>query len=264
MKHDILGPFNPTYSRSKSVDFSTVVSVDAYYIILPLKVANDPWSYLNPFDYEIWIFSLFIIPLYVVACVVIDYILYHELYWYNWMEFVLRNVMSESYQSFKRLNSKRICKWQYLYQKVLILVWTWSCFILVKSYSGNLTAMIARPKLDMKFSKPEDFLHQQEITLSIEEGIGAIEYMSQSLPGSTMRRLIEKTERSEANKEFVDCFSKTNEQSGRHAAICDLVSIKSRLSNDFTAHGHCNWYVMEQKLFGASSVMVFQVGNVDP
>ena len=122
--------------------------------------------------------------------------------------------------------------------------------------------MIARPILDMKFTEPEDFLHQREITLTIEDGIGAIEYMSQSPPGSTMRRLVEKTERSEASPEFIDCFSKTNEQSGRHAAICDTVTIKSRLSNDFTAHGHCNWYVMEQQLFLTSSVMVFQVGNV--
>ena len=108
------------------------------------------------------------------------------------------------------------------------------------------------------------FLYQNEIALTIEDGIGAIDYMSQSPPGSTMRRLIEKTERSDPSKEFVDCFTKHNEQSGRHAAICDIVSIKSRLSNDFSTNGHCNWYVIEETLFGASTVMVFQVGNVNP
>ena len=264
MKSAFLGPFDPTYSRSKSVDFSSMVSDGSYYIILPIKTADDPWSYLNPFDYEIWIFSLCTIPMYIFACVLTNYIFFHYLNWYTWLEFVLRNVLSESNQSYKRLNRDLLDKKQYRFQKVLILIWTWCCFILVKSYAGNLTAMIARPKLDIKFTKAEHFLHQHEIALTIEDGIGAIEYMTQSPPGSTMRGLIEKTERIESNMDFNDCFTKSNEQSGRHAAICDIVSIKSRLSYDFTTHGHCNWYVIEETLFGASTVMVFQVGNVNP
>ena len=264
MKCAVLGPFDPTYSRSTSVDFSSLVSGDSYHIVLPLKTADDTWSYLNPFDYEIWIFSLCITPIFILACVLTDYIYFHNIGWYTWFEFAIRNALSESNQSYKRLNRHLPNKKQYLYQKVLIVVWTWSCFILVKSYAGNLTAMIARPKLDMTFTKADDFLYQNEIALTIEDGIGAIDYMSQSPPGSTMRRLIEKTERSDPSKEFVDCFTKHNEQSGRHAAICDIVSIKSRLSNDFSTNGHCNWYVIEQQLLDASSVMVFQVGNVNP
>ena len=171
--------------------------------------------------------------------------------------------MSESNQSCKRIFRSVNNKRQPLYYKVLILSWTWVCFILVKSYSGNLTAMIARPKLDMKFTKAEDFLHQHEEALTIEDGIGAIEYMSRSPPGSTMRKLIEKTERVDPKEKLIDCFSKSHQKSGRHAAICDIVSIKSRMSNDFTVHGHCNWYLMEQKLFASPSVMAFQVSTLD-
>ena len=260
MSSIVLGPFDPTYIRSKSVDFSSSVSDGDYYIILPLKAIDDPWSYFYPFDYEVWILSLCIIPIYILVGALADYIYFHDPKWLKWFEFVIRNVLSECKQSYKKMyiitNDK---KWP-LYKNILILSWTWVCFILVKSYSGNLTAMVARPKLVMKFTKAEDFLHQQEVALTIEDGIGAIEYMSQSPPGSAMRRLIEKTERVNAEKEFIDCFSKSHQQSGRHAAICDVVSIKSRLSNDFTANGRCNWYVMEQKLFAASSVMAFQVG----
>ena len=259
MKCALSGPFDATYSRSKSVDFSSLVSGDAYHIILPLKAVDDPWSYFYPFDYEIWIFSLCTIPIYILVCALADYIYFHDLRWLNWFEFVIRNVVSESNQSYKRLFRTQNNKEQPLYQKVLILSWTWFCLILVKSYSGNLTAMIARPKLDMKFTKAEDFLHQHEVALTIEDGIGAIEYMSRSPPGSTMRRLIEKTQRVDELKGFMDCFSKTHQESGRHAAICDLVSIKRRLSNDFTANGHCSWYLMEQTLFASSSVMAFQV-----
>ena len=259
MKCAVSGPFDPTYSRSQSVDFSSLVSGDTYHVILPLRAVDDPWSYFYPFDCEIWIFSLCIIPIYILLCALADHIYFHNLQWFNWFEFVIRNFASEGHQSYKRifgtLNNKKLS----VYQKLLILSWTWFCFILIKSYSGNLTAMIARPKLNMKFTKAKDLLHQQEVALTIEDGVGAIEYMSRSPPGSAMRKLIEKTERVDPERAFFDCFSKSHQQSGRHAAICDVVSIKSRLSNDFTAHGHCNWYLMEQKLFASSSVMAFQV-----
>ena len=261
---NVLGPFDATYSRSKSVDFSSLISDGSHHIILPLKTYNNAWSYLNPFDYEIWIFSLCTIPMYILASVLMDFISFRSLNWSTWLEFVVRNVFSESKDSYKRVTGNLPGNKRYMYQRVLILIWTWSCFILVKSYGGNLTAMIARPKLDMKFTKAEDFLYQDEIDLVIEDGIGAIEYMSQSPPGSTMRSLIEKTERSDPTDDIEGCFSKNNLHSGRHAAICDIVSIKSRLSDDFTENGHCNWYIIEKKLFAASSVMVFQVGYVDP
>ena len=150
----------------------------------------------------------------------------------------------------------------------LISIWIGACFLLIKSYAGNLTAIIAKPKLDMKFNMPEDFLNQDEIQMVIEKGIGAIEYMRQSPTNSTMRRLIEKTKiyaEDDLDPEEIieDCFTNTDRFIKNYAAICDIDTIKSRLSADFSKTGQCNFYTTQNSPFQnpVGNVMAFQVSN---
>lgn len=253
---NVVGPFDPTYSRSKSVDFSSMVSVGSYDIIIPLNAENDVWSFINPFTFELWIFSLSSIPVIILGMALADYLRGVGTEWATLVGFVLRNILSENMCKIPDRNN---------YQKFLTCIWMLCSFVLVMSYAGNLTAMIATPNLDMKFSKPEDLLHQQEITLVVEDGIGAIEYMSQSPSGSTMSRLLEKTyilrhDYDLAPEEWMEnCFTTTDRYIGNYGAICDIDSIKSRLSDDFSKNGRCNWYITKKSLFEVPSVMVFQV-----
>ena len=235
----------------------------SYDIIIPLNVKNDVWSFVKPFDYEVWIFSITTVPILILALFLGDYINYPAINLDTWVFFVFRNALSESWQSYKRIAKRLPGKKLYLYQILLISVWVYTCFLLNKSYAGNLTAMIARPKFDMEFNKPEDLLYQNEMKLLIEEGIGAIEYMSESPPGSTMRRLIEKTEVIGYGNSLVNCFTSTGRytRNKNYAAICDIDSIKSRMSADFSKTGQCNWYKTEKSLFQSASVMVFQVSD---
>ena len=258
---NFLGPFDPTYSRSQSVDFSSMVSVGSYDIILPLKAENDVWSFIKPFSVELWIFSLGSIPIIMLAMALADYLRRVETEWATLVGFVLRNILSENMGKMPE---------KYNHQKFLTCIWMLTSFVLVMAYAGNLTAMIATPNLDMKFNKPEDLLYQQEITLVVEEEIGALEYMSQSPPGSTMRRLLEKTEVFEfdddAPEEWMEnCFTNTDRYIGNYdyGAVCDIDSIKIRMSNDFSENGQCNWYKTKKSLFEVPAVMVFQVCIVD-
>ena len=188
----------------------------------------------------------------------LEYFATGKLNWARSMGFVMRNVLSEN-MAIQRHKTHR------LYEKVLVLAWVWSCFVLVMSFSGNLTAMITRPKLDMKFMKPEHFLDQEEISLVIEEGVGAVYYMSASPINSTLRRLIDKTQRMEADDEWAsNCFTRDAQNSRKHASICDNVSILTLLDKDFVETGKCNWYTLESGGFyqGFSHVgdgMAFQV-----
>ena len=251
---NVLGPFDPTYSRSQSVDFSSMVSVGSYDIILPLRAENDVWSFIKPFSVELWIFSLGSIPIIMLAMALADYLRRVETEWATLVGFVLRNILSENMGKMPE---------KYNHQKFLTCIWMLTSFVLVMAYAGNLTAMIATPNLDMKFNKPEDLLYQQEITLVVEEEIGALEYMSQSPPGSTMRRLIEKTAVIGYGNNLVNCFTSTGRytRNKNFAAICDIDSIKSRMSADFSKTGQCNWYKTEKSLFQSASVMVFQVSD---
>ena len=239
----------------------------SYDIIIPLNVENDAWSFVNPYDYEVWIFSLATVPIMIFILLLGDFLVYPAINLDTWLFFVFRNVLSESWQSYRRIEKRLPGKKLFLYQILLISVWVWPCFLLVKAFSGNLTAMIARPKLDLKFKEPGDLLYQDEIKLVVEDEIGAIEYMRQSPTGSTMRSLIEKTQvfgQDDLDPEEImeDCFTNTDRFINNYAAICDEDSIKSRLTDDFTETGQCNWYLAQKSLFQIPSVMAFQVRTV--
>ena len=190
-----------------------------------------------------------------------DYLRRVETEWATLVGFVLRNILSENMGKMPE---------KYNHQKFLTCIWMLTSFVLVMAYAGNLTAMIATPNLDMKFNKPEDLLYQQEITLVVEEEIGVLEYMRKSPPGSTMSRLLEKTEVFEfdddAPEEWMEnCFTTTDRYIGNYdyGAVCDIDSIKIRMSNDFSENGQCNWYKTKKSLFEVPAVMVFQVCIVD-
>ena len=238
-------------------------------IIVPLHKENDLLSFTKPLATEVWIFSFITIPLFTLAMALADYLAGIEVDWEYLVGFVLRNIFSETMGNLRDRKA---------YQKFITCIWMFSSFLLVMCYAGNLTAMIARPKLDRQIKKHEDFLHQEEITLVVEGGIGIVDKMRQSPNGSIMRSLIEKTlimsyddDDNELPMNFdypaeyiEDCFplyQNVSEQYIRnYASICDIDSIKSRLSDDFRDSGKCNWYILQQTMFlSTPSVMVFQV-----
>ena len=137
--------------------------MEMYNILIPLKTENNIWSFLYPFEDEIWICLMISVPIFILAMGSAEYIGNdkHSVHWATLIGFVLRNVLSETTG---KLPDKR------LHQNILVFAWVWSCFVLVMSFAGNLTALITRPTLEMKFTKPEHFLNQDDMILVNEEG----------------------------------------------------------------------------------------------
>ena len=244
--------------RAKSVDFSSFVSTDYYNIIIPLRTENDMWSFFGPFDYEIWILFIFSIPILILVMSLSEYPSGRTINWRVSVELVSRNALSESFQSYRRVYK---ILWNInISHKALIIIWIWSCFVLMKSYAGNLTAMITRPKLSMKYTMLQDFLDQDELSLVIEEGVHGVKYMKQSPINSTMRRIIDQTQILSLEEEWPSvCFPKSIQYTKRHASICDNSAILGLLSDDFSEHAKCNWYTMEEGFFHGILVLAFQV-----
>ena len=246
------------FNRAKSVDFSSFLSTDYYTIIIPLSTENDIWSFFGPFDYEIWVLFILSVPIMISAMALANFPRDRKVKWSISVDFVLRNTLSESFPRFWTLDK---IWWKKNYQQILALIWIWSCFVLIKSYEGNLTAMITRPKLRMKYSILQDFLDNSEITLvTEEEATPGLEYWRKAPIYSTERQIIDQTEMSNNEEEWPSsCFAESAFYSRRHASICDINSILTHLSDDFTENGKCNWYMLKQDFFHATLVMAFQV-----
>ena len=233
-----------------------------YNLLIPLKTDEDLWSFVNPMAYQVWICALGSIPIYILAMGLVEYLSSSSgiVDWPSLVGFVLRNAFHENI----RLPDKGIPR------KLLIIIWIWSAFIVCVAYAGNLIAMLTNPKLDRPVRKPEDLLNQEDLSWVVEAGIGAVEYMSASPPGSTWRKIYEKIEEindweweEEGMGEGLSaCFSYSTYYSGKHASICDIDSIRSHMHYNFSGEGLCHWYITDNNFFEVSSVMVFQVMNL--
>ena len=121
------GPFIPTYGRSRSVDFSPIM-MEYYSIVLPIKFKKDLGLVIRPFDPIVWISSLTTIPIFIAAMGIANYIFLRSVKWGTVSGFALRIVMEE--------NAVRLYE-EYVFQKILTIVWLVSFFVLSKSYSGD-------------------------------------------------------------------------------------------------------------------------------
>ena len=72
-----------------------MVSEGPYEIIIPLNIENDVWSFVKPYDYGVWIFSLTSVPMLILAFLLGDYIVYPVIHFETWVFFVFRNALSE-------------------------------------------------------------------------------------------------------------------------------------------------------------------------
>ena len=253
------GPFGHNYNDSRSVDFSVFLTIDNYNIIIPITLQNDIWSFIGPLDFEVWSLSLVSVPMVILILAMVQRPLTRVYIWKASMEFVVRNILSEG--GYYRRAKKTIFNTMF-YHNFLFVIWIWACFIIMKSYAGNLTAMITRPKLNMKFTELEHLVNQDEVTLVIEDGVEGIEYMKQYDSDYVLRQIIDKTERLSTGWEVEwtsNCFTDATQYTGRHASICDSQGITHLISSDFSENGKCNWYTLKRGFYYGPLAMAFQV-----
>ena len=141
------------------------------------------WYFADPFTYHVWLLISISIPIYLVIMGLSEYLYDGSVDWDSLCGFVLRNTLSEQ-------NCKPIDYTQ-AYQKVLIIVWLLSVFVLVQSYAGSLTAMLAKPTFHEPIKTMDDLLNQREIPWVIEKGTLAEYFTSTAETGSAMRKLFE-------------------------------------------------------------------------
>ena len=123
------------------------------------------------------------------------------------------------------------------------------------TFAAALTAMITKPTLDMPIKNVEKLLNQNEISWVIEDGTAIIEFLKASPPNSRFRRLVEEAKLL-SSSEMSGCYIKETEtKSGQFASICDINSIMTLLSQDYSETGTCNYYLTEEKFQMTSNAM---------
>ena len=239
------------------MDFTRPVGRGFYAVVIPLKSESNMWYFIDPFQHIVWILILFTIPMYTVAMGLADYVFMGFSDWDTLCGFVIRNALSEN-NSISPNRSKA-------YQKIFIIVWASSIFVLVQSYAGNLTAMLAKPKLQTPIRTLDELINQDEISWVLEEKTVAEFYMKTSQTGTTMKKLYNGATLMPSltpQEQFTyGCYASKLRGSGNFASICDVGLILPMYAKDFRETGKCNFYILEEKFLSSVYAMALQVSN---
>ena len=244
-----------SYTVSHSVAFSSSVQQAMVKFIIPMRSTNDVWSFLQPLSMEVWICLLTSVPVFILLCGLLDFLSSGLANWTAVAGFAVRNILVENRGMIPATRA---------HQKAAFLGWIWFAFIITTLYAGNLLAIITTPRLIMPIRDAEDLLSQDDITLVVEDGLAEIASLKNLPLTSIWRRVYERLEYLKFHDEEYwpsECFSNSTQFSGRHAALCEQVSIKEMLHESFTADEQCNWYMTEDSFLEIPSVMLFQVGK---
>ena len=234
-----------------NVEFTNQISDNYFQVVFPLKHASEMWFFIDPLSFHVWICSLLCVPIYLLAMSLADYLFNGYADWgavTDDFDFVIRNALSE--QNYAPRDKQ-------VYQKILIVIWSWSMLVLVQSYAGNLTAMLTRPKLQERIKTLEDLLSQDKVSWIIPDD--TIPYaMKMSKNGSALKRLYERGINLPENAAY-DCFTSEIYQDGMFGSICNYGSIKKLMNDDYISTGRCNYYIIEDKFLTSGGSMAFQV-----
>ena len=104
------------------MDFSKAISIEYSTIIIPLRLKTDVWSLVHPFEREVWIAALAIIPVFTLAMSWAEYFSPGKINLGRTIGFVARTVLSEPVPMLPDDGRG--------YRRVLVIVWMWSFLVL--------------------------------------------------------------------------------------------------------------------------------------
>ena len=243
-----LGPFALTSDGMNAVDYSYEIGDNYYSIVFPLEHGSKKWFFIDPFSPSVWLCFIISLPIYLLAMGMADYLFNGYADLGKLSSFIVRNAMSE--QNYALPNDKQV------YKRILIAIWAWCMLVLVQSYAGNLTAMLARPKLQKPLSTLEELVNQTEVSWIIPDELAA-NALKTSESGSVLRRLYD--DGTIINDKLYDCFPSETYREGMGGSICDIASIDLLMINDYSKTGKCNYFTIEDKFLTSGSSMALQV-----
>ncbi|XP_066973933.1 glutamate receptor ionotropic, delta-2-like isoform X2 [Macrobrachium rosenbergii] len=141
-------------------------------------------------------------------------------------------------------------------RRVITATWLISCLILGSVFSGTLTAMLTVPLVRIPIDSTEDLVRQREIPWAIESGSFLFQVLFQATSG------IYKAIWDGHSHRITDCYSYRQDiKAGLYAAVCDKMTMKKVMSEDYSDTGECNFYMAREDWKSMPLALAFQHGH---
>ncbi|XP_050726022.1 glutamate receptor ionotropic, kainate glr-3-like [Eriocheir sinensis] len=245
-----LGPFGMTEARAKVVEFSHPILIDQYKILVKKGSAQfNPWGFLNPLQPLVWS-GVFLT--YLLMCTILT------------AKAVARHLEHSSSTSI--INEALRCFWNQLaillqqtlqtipeplVTRALTGLWLLTVMIIMRSYSGALTSLLAVRQIPVKINALQDLVDAEEYGLLFEQSTALTAYMQEAKSG-IYRELEATKEQGRAqfmNSTEISKAAHTLVKQEDYALLVDIISIRKILSDDFSNSGTCDYYIAKEAFF---------------
>ena len=228
---------------------SRPLSSGFWAVVIPIETSSNMWFFTDPFSDNVWLGIVISIPIYIIVMGLVCHFYSGIGDWSTVSGFIIRNALSEQNGSLPDHASAR------MHQKIFVIIWLWCTLVLVQSYSGNLKAMLAKPKLGTPIRNLDNLLDQEEMSWIIRANSPEERFMRRSESGSVKNLLYQQAMIMPDNGKH-GCASAEIRDS---ASICRGNTIRQMIAEDFSSTGKCNFYIVQEKILSTYFSVAFQV-----
>ena len=206
--------------------------------MVPIKLEDNLYSYIDPLSLEVWICFLICIPIYIGFMMSMNYLYSGFNEWEASASSVIRAALSEC---------KTTLPPKHLYQAILVLVWTLMMVVLLSGYHGNLLAMITKPGIDAPFTNFNEMASQTQIKWCISKYSLFNSYARSKSPGTTLKTI---------SDQAISC---QRDYSKKIAVIVDRLQADLDINSNYKNTGTCKYYLTQDEVLSSDSVLALQV-----
>ncbi|XP_069988482.1 glutamate receptor ionotropic, delta-2-like [Penaeus vannamei] len=254
-----LGPFAFNWERYHyACEFTQPIFIDYESVFMRRpRVETDLFAFVRPFTWQVWLCLIGVIPLTWFILVLFLYLSPDKIYAQetkasktvkkenkkSHLIWVVRAVTNQSNPWLPSSDSRR----------VMVATWLLSMLILLSLFSGTLIAMLTVPLIRLPIDSTEDLVNQHDIPWAIESGSFLYQILYQATGG------IYKALWDGHSERITDCYSfREDIKEGKYAAVCDKMTMKKVMSEDYSESGECNYYMAREDFKSMPLALGFQ------
>ncbi|XP_042873004.1 ionotropic receptor 93a-like [Penaeus japonicus] len=228
------------------------------------RVETDLFAFVRPFTWQVWLCLIGVIPLTWFILVLFLYLSPDDKQedmpnGYNKGNQITNNVKREKNRSHLiwviRAVTNQSNPWlpKSDSRRVMAATWLLATLILLSLFSGTLIAMLTVPLVRLPIDSTEDLVNQDDIPWAIESGSFLYQILYQATGG------IYKALWDGHSERITDCYSYREDiKRGKYAAVCDKMTMKKVMSEDYSKTGECNYYMAREDFKSMPLALGFQ------
>ncbi|XP_068217817.1 glutamate receptor ionotropic, kainate glr-3-like [Palaemon carinicauda] len=250
-----LGPFGMSYIRSQVVDFSMPLFREVLHVLVSRPIPQpDPWGFISLLTWSVWIGILLSFSVVVVILTVVDHILdsggshkFDNNFWLTYKIFTSQNISATR---------------DGLALRLVTLLWMLSMLIVIRSYSGTMTSMLAVKTVPIKYDSLSDVLVDPKVKI-LMEGSTALTAHLQTVKEGIYKDLADALK---TRGIFVKASAMQEEAyrylpQGQHAMLLEAVGSNNIYSDHFQKTGRCDFYKSREVFWPLHYALIVRQGS---